>query len=118
MSIKRLLLLLFALAGLESCAVKFPDVKVYSVAGRLQAGMDWASTGHDETGEIGMADSIAFLETGALCMSSVDYLAQKNAIEEACYLLGPSCSYEVKSSIRSAGRRISVLMARSKASRK
>lgn len=112
MNTKLLCLSLFATALLPSCAVKFPDVKVHTVAGRFQAGMNWAYTGHDETGEIDAQEALEFLEGGALCLSSQDYLAQKNAIEEACYKLGSACSFEVKQVIQDVDKRIAALQLR------
>lgn len=91
-----------------------PDIRVYAVSGRLQAGMDWAQTGSSATGEISMAEAIKFLEGGALCMSSKDYKRQKTAIEEACYRLGDTCTYETKQAISKVNASIEALQIKAK----
>jgi hypothetical protein len=97
---------------LSACtSVQVPDVKIYAVAGRLQAGMDWAATGHEETGEITMGETIKFLEAGALCMSSPDYMRLKTAVEQLCYTAGGQCSYEV---LKKTTDRISAMQNRAK----
>lgn len=106
MRIKNLYLILSATA-ISSCAsVTFPNARICSVAGRLQAGMDCAFTGSDKTQEMNMREAIDFLEAGALCMSSQDYLKQKNAIEKLCYDAGSKCSYETQKQIEKLNARI------------
>jgi hypothetical protein len=74
--------------------VQVPDIKICAVAGHLIVGMDCAFTGHDETSQMSMQQEVKFLEDGALCMSSVDYLRLKNAVESLCYKMGSACQYE------------------------
>lgn len=114
MSTKSRLLSLFAILALSSCAVEFPDIKLYSVAGTLQAGADYAYTGHDETGEITMEELFHMLEDGAIIMVSEDYMKQKTAAEQACIKLGAGCSFEIKQALKDSDRRIQSILPKDK----
>lgn len=70
------------------------------MAGILAAGMNWAQTGSQETGEIDVKETIDFLEAGAICMSSEDRRKEKVAVEKACYLLKDRCTFEVIETIK------------------
>lgn len=105
-NVKRLSLILLATTLLASCGhVEIPDIKIYSVAGDLQAGADFVHTGHDEIGEVSMHEIVKILEDGAIIMSSQDFKRNKTAIEQACYKLGKACSYEVRKAITDFNRR-------------
>lgn len=96
---KRLLVSFFVIPLLSCQTVKFPDVKACSVAGILAAGMDCAFNGHPETSEMDAKETIDFLESGAICMSADDRRKEKDAAEQACYLLKDRCTFEMKKAI-------------------
>ncbi len=101
-----LLLFLLAILALSGCThVQFPDMRLYSVAGDLQAGADYVYTGHDEQGEVGMKELIDLLEDGAIIMSSEDFKRNKTATEQACIALGNQCSFEIRQALEDFNQR-------------
>ncbi len=110
MGTKWLFLSLCVGPALSGCShVQFPDFKLYSVAGSVMAGADYAYTGHDETGEISMQELFKILEDGAIIMESKDFKRQKIASEQACVQLGAACSFEILQAIQKADERTSKL---------
>jgi len=100
MSTKKHWLSLFAILALSGCqTVTIPDVKICSVAGIIAAGADCSYTGHEENTEMNVQELIRFLEGGAIIMSADDRVKEKTAVEQACYLLGDRCTFEIKQAI-------------------
>lgn len=94
---KLLCLTLLAIAG-SSC-VTVPNSRIFTVAGKLDAGMVGAETNTDWTGDMTLDETISFLEptdarAGAICMSAYDFNRLKTALEQACRAVGKKCKYE------------------------
>ncbi len=95
---------------LPSCKkVVMPDVTGWSVAGILAAGMNGAATGHDETKEMNFAQTVKFLEDGAICFSAEDRKKEQIARDQACVLLKDRCTYEMKEEFKRADARLAKL---------
>ena len=103
------LLLLSLLLTTASCqTVGIQNTEECSVAGTIAAGMNCAETLSGKKREMTMDEMIVFLEpqasptprSGAICRSAEDFLKQKNALEQACRILGDKCSFELKQVIK------------------
>lgn len=65
------------------------------------AGMDCAETLTSKTRVMLYNDTINFLEDGAICQSSSDYHKNKTTLDQACKILGPKCTADLKKLIKS-----------------
>lgn len=91
-------LLLVSSAFALSC-VTIPDVEDCTVAGTIQAGAMCATSVSGRTRDMTLDEFLDFLEpkegdaprAGAICRSADDHLKEKQALEEACRLLGKRC---------------------------
>lgn len=95
------------------CAcVQVPNSTDCTVAGQLANGMICAETNTGKTSTLTFDQTIEFLEpqaadpvkklparAGAMCTSSADYTARKNALEQACREMGTHCTYEMQKAI-------------------
>lgn len=115
---------------LASCAT-IPNSIVCTPAGLVTLGGICGETQTSKTWDLTFEEFIYFLEAqaehpdpnepthtvpakgAAMCQSSEDYQKQKTALETACRLLGPRCSYEIKKQIKTMQANIDRLLARS-----
>jgi hypothetical protein len=104
--------------------VKVRDTRVCAVAGVMRAGADCAWTLSDRTEEMTLDEFIDFLEPqperpdpvdprktlpargGAICQSAEDWNSLKTSLDQACRLLGESCTYEMKKVFSAAVARL------------
>ncbi len=127
MSKKKIFLNTFVLILLANCAsTEVPNTEVCAVAGVLSAGMDCAETLTAKTRSMDLHQAITFLEPqeeitnpdgtvtpargAALCQSSEDWGEMKTALEQACKILGPRCTYEMHQAIAAASSVIDRLL--------
>ena len=89
-----------------SACVTIPNTRKCSVAGLLDAGMICAETITGKTSEMNLLETIEFLEpqpegarAGAICQSAEDYRREKDALEQACRMLGNRCTPEIQHAI-------------------
>lgn len=103
---RKKLWLSLSLLALSSCGtIDIPVTESCVVAGTLDAGMICAKSS-GETRDMTLEESVNWLSpdvtTGkgsAVCQSSIDWNAQKTALEEACRMLGRRCSKPSKAAI-------------------
>lgn len=123
-------LISLALTSLVNCTgLKIKDTKVCAVAGVMSAGMDCAHTLTPDTSSMLLDQTIEFLEPreaiknkkgqvvtpargAAMCQSAADWNEMKTEMEEACKMLGDSCSLEIKEAIQSVTNNLDGLQAK------
>lgn len=100
------LVIVLALNGCKTAAIVVPDTEACTVAGVIAAGAMCSNTVSTASRDMTMDQFFDWLEPvldapdvpghgGAICESANDWNHKKTTLEQACRILGSSCTYEM-----------------------
>lgn len=128
-----------SLSLLSACGIRVPDIKVCAVAGMTSAGADCVHTLSEDRETMNLDQLLEFLEPQeeradpadpepdpakkrklpargpAVLIPSADFAKLKTFIQQACRMMGNTCSYTIKKKIQSATDRVEGISASSMA---
>jgi hypothetical protein len=125
-----------ALLAASGCtSIKIKSTKFCAVKGVVRAGAFCDETLNKAPTEMTMNEFFDFLEASpevkddkgkvikkakgaAVCQSSSDFTENKTKLEQACYLLGDLCDYELQEKIKKFDANFNALQSRSMAAKK